>query len=47
MWCSRICLRSRCFFIILLKRRDEIETQETVKLVGQLVDEAILSNGSQ
>ncbi len=34
-------------YTILAERRDQIQTQETVKLVGQLVAEAILSNGSQ
>ncbi len=34
-------------YTILAERRDEIETQETVKLIGQLVAETIFSNGPQ
>jgi hypothetical protein len=34
-------------YTILAERREEIETQETVRLVGQLVAEAIFSNGPQ
>jgi hypothetical protein len=34
-------------YTILAERREEIETQETVKLVGQLVAEAKFSNGPQ
>lgn len=34
-------------YTILAERRDEIETQETVRLVGQLVAESIFSNGLQ
>ena len=34
-------------YTILAERRDEIETQKTVKLIGQLVAEAIFSNGPQ
>jgi hypothetical protein len=33
-------------YTILAEKRNEMETHETVKLVGQLVAEAIFSNGS-